>query len=73
MRWLAALAVAAVMNNKLCELTTPLNRDADLRPITVAQSDGTRIYRRSLIFLLVTAVRGHLSRSEKKVMIGWSR
>ncbi len=51
------LVVAAVMNNKLCELTTPLTRDADLRPITVAQADGTRIYRRSLVFLLVTAVK----------------
>lgn len=51
------LVVAAVMNNKLCELTTPLTRDADVRPITVAQTDGTRIYRRSLVFLLVTAVR----------------
>lgn len=49
--------VAAIMNNRLTELTTPLLRDADVRPITVTETDGTRIYRRSLVFLLVAAVR----------------
>jgi uridine kinase len=39
------------------ELTTPLVRDADVRPVTVAETDGTRIYRRSLVFVLVTAVK----------------
>lgn len=49
--------VAAVINNRLAELTTPLARDADVRPVTVAETDGTRIYRRSLVFVLVTAVQ----------------
>jgi uridine kinase len=51
------LVVAAIMNNKLVELSTPLVRDADVRPVTVAETDGTRIYRRSLVFVLVTAVK----------------
>ena len=49
--------VAAVINNKLAELTTPLMRDAEVRPVTVAETDGTRIYRRSLVFVLVAAVK----------------
>src|SRR5262245_65817318 len=49
--------VAAVMNNKLAELTTPLLRDADVRPVTVTETDGTRIYRRSLVFVLVAAIK----------------
>ena len=49
------LIVAAVVNGKLRELTTPLNGDADVVPVTAASTDGTRIYRRSLVFLLVTA------------------
>jgi uridine kinase len=52
------------MNNKLRELTTPLTRDADIRPITVATNDGTRIYRRSLVFLLVTAVKDEFPEAE---------
>jgi uridine kinase len=51
------MVVAAIINNKLAELTTPLLRDADVRPVTVAETDGTRIYRRSLVFLLVTAAK----------------
>lgn len=51
------MVVAAVMNNKLCELTTRLMVDADVRPVTATQTDGTRIYRRSLVFLLVTAAK----------------
>ena len=49
------LVVAAVVNGKLRELATPLNADADVAPVTVTSVDGTRIYRRSLVFLLVTA------------------
>jgi uridine kinase len=36
---------------------TPLLRDSDVRPVTVAQTDGSRIYRRSLVYLLVTAAK----------------
>jgi uridine kinase len=48
-------AVAAIVNGRLTELSAPLTGDADVRPITARDSDGVRIYRRSLVFLLVTA------------------
>ena len=51
----APLIVAAVVNGKLRELTIPLNADADVAPISIAGTDGMRIYRRSLVFLLVAA------------------
>jgi uridine kinase len=47
--------VAALINGKLRELSQPLDSDADLIPVTTADSDGTRIYRRSLTFLMVAA------------------
>ena len=47
--------VAALKDDKLRELSHPLHKDADLRPVTTAQSDGTRIYRRSLTFLMIVA------------------
>ncbi len=48
-------AVAALIDGRLRELQTPLERDAPVRPITLADGDGMRIYRRSLVLLLVTA------------------
>ncbi len=45
--------VAAIMNGKLRELSRPLLADADIEPETTANSDGTRIYRRSLTFLMI--------------------
>lgn len=47
--------VAVLMNRRLRELSIPLQTDADLIPITTADSDGSRIYRRSLSFLMVVA------------------
>lgn len=47
--------VAAIMNGKLRELSTPMLADADLSVETTADSDGTRIYRRSLSFLMIAA------------------
>lgn len=47
--------VAALMNNRLRELSHELHSDADLVPISMADSDGVRIYRRSLSFLLIAA------------------
>jgi uridine kinase len=47
--------VAALVNNRLRELSTKLTSDADLVPISMADSDGVRIYRRSLSFLLIAA------------------
>jgi uridine kinase len=47
--------VAALVGGRLRELGTPLTTDADVRPMTAADADGIRIYRRSLTFLLITA------------------
>jgi len=52
----SAPIVAARVNGKLKELTFPITRDADVIPLSISSSDGMRIYRRSLCFLLITAV-----------------
>lgn len=48
--------VAALVNGELRELAYRVEADVEVVPITMAHSDGFRIYRRSLAFLLVTAV-----------------
>ncbi len=52
---LPAPAMGAVVNDELCELTHALDMEARLQPVTMADADGTRIYRRSLTFLLEAA------------------
>ncbi|MAU00046.1 MAG: nucleoside kinase [Anaerolineaceae bacterium] len=47
--------VAALKNGRLRELSHPLQEDALLIPVTAADSDGGRIYRRSLCFLMIAA------------------
>lgn len=47
--------MAALVNYKLRELSRPLTQDAELIPITTSDSDGMRIYRRSLSFLMIAA------------------
>jgi uridine kinase len=49
--------MAALVNGQLRELTHVPTADCDLIPIPVTSGDGTRIYQRSLSFLLVTAVK----------------
>ncbi len=49
--------VAAFVNGTLRELTHQLITDAVLMPVTQDMTDGRRIYRRSLSFLLITAVQ----------------
>ncbi len=49
--------LAALVNGKLSELSAELRADAEVTPITIANSDGKRIYQRSLSFLLVAAAR----------------
>jgi uridine kinase len=49
-------ALAAVVGGRLSELTCPLEHDSDVEPLTISDPDGTRIYRRSLSFLMLTAV-----------------
>jgi len=48
-------AVAAILNGRLRELTASLDMDSDLVPVTSERADGVRVYRRSLVLLLVTA------------------
>jgi uridine kinase len=48
--------VAALVDERLRELTFPVVTDMRVAPITMSNSDGMRIYRRSLSFLLVVAV-----------------
>ncbi len=48
--------IAAVFDSKLRELAHAVQRDATLEPVLLPDSDGGRIYRRSLVLLLVTAV-----------------
>ncbi len=47
--------MAALVNNELRELTIPVEHDLEVKPLTMRSSDGGRIYRRSLVFLLVVA------------------
>jgi uridine kinase len=51
---LPAPIVAAHINGELRELTYHIVADSEVTPITIADSDGMRIYRRSLAFLMVT-------------------
>lgn len=48
-------AVAAVVGGELRELTWPLREDASARPVFLTDSEGIRIYTRSLTFLLLAA------------------
>lgn len=49
------LIVGAIVNNELRELTYPISADANVTPVDMTDSDGARIYRRSLTFLLEVA------------------
>ncbi|HID65072.1 MAG TPA: nucleoside kinase [Anaerolineae bacterium] len=62
--------MAALVNGKLCELTCSITRDADVLPISMTDSDGMRIYRRSLSFLLVTAV--HELHPDARIVIDYA-
>jgi uridine kinase len=53
---LPAAIVAAHINGELRELTYHIMSDSDVRPITLADSDGMRIYVRSLTFLMITVM-----------------
>jgi uridine kinase len=53
----SAPIVAALVNGVLAELTTPVVTDVDVEPISMANSDGMRIYQRSLTLLLVVAAK----------------
>jgi len=46
--------ICAIVNGELRELTFCIQMDAKVQPVTMAEADGMRIYRRSLIYLLET-------------------
>lgn len=50
-----SLLVGAVVNGELRELTYPVNMEAKVEPVLMDSADGSRIYRRSLTFLLEKA------------------
>jgi len=50
-----APVVAAVVNRNLRELTYPISFESTVKPVTMSEPDGGRIYRRSLTFLLEMA------------------
>ena len=54
---LPAPLVGAIVNGELFELTHSIDMEARVRPVTMADADGARIYRRSLTFLLEAAFR----------------
>ena len=47
--------MGAIVNGELKELTYAIDMDARVRPVTMADDDGARIYRRSATFLLEAA------------------
>src|SRR3990172_1302471 len=47
--------VGGIVNGELRELTYPIEIESRLRPVTMGEPDGMRIYRRSLTFLLAAA------------------
>ena len=50
-----SLCVGAIVNGELRELTYPIKMEAKVEPVLMESSDGARIYRRSLTFLLEKA------------------
>jgi uridine kinase len=48
--------MAAIVDGRLRELTYEIQRDASVTPVTLGQSDGSRIYRRSLVLLMASAI-----------------
>ena len=53
--WKGSKIVGAVVEGNLRELSFALERDAFIKPLNLSTSDGSKIYRRSLTFLLETA------------------
>ncbi|MGD1996237.1 MAG: nucleoside kinase [Anaerolineae bacterium] len=48
--------IAALVDGALRELACAVERDVQVTPVFLSDSDGIRIYRRSLAFLMVTAI-----------------
>ena len=53
----SSLIVAARVNNRIRELTYPLEMDCKVEPVDLSMKDGERIYTRSLTFVFIRACR----------------
>ncbi len=53
----ASPIVAAMIDEELRELTYHIERDVEVTPLGMDDRDGSRVYRRSLTFLLVVAIQ----------------
>ena len=53
--WQEPPIMGAIVNGELRELTYSIEMDARVRPVTMADDDGARIYRRSVTFVLEAA------------------
>lgn len=49
------IIVAGIVNNEIRELTYPITENCNITFVDLSSADGIRIYRRSLIFLLIKA------------------
>jgi len=56
--WDSIPIVGAVVNGNLRELTYRLKNDSSVKPVDMSSSDGSKIYRRSLTFLLEMVFQG---------------
>ena len=56
--------IAALVDGTLRELSYCIQRDCTIEPINLSQSDGGRIYRRSLTFLMVVAAQHLFPKAE---------
>src|SRR5512143_390507 len=65
--WLNPPIVGAIINGELRELTYPITMEARVQPVTMADADGARIYRRSIVFLLETAFEDLFTNAELTV------
>ena len=62
--------IAIRINNEICSLDLPITIRANLEPVTIQNSDGMNIYRRSLCFVLGTAASELFP--EKNLVVGHS-
>lgn len=67
---LPAPIIAAHINGELRELSYHIVADSEVKPITLADSDGMRIYCRSLAFLMITAAEQTFPQARIRVNYG---
>ena len=59
--------IAAIVDGELRELGWPVDNDLTAQPVRLSDSDGMRIYTRSLTFLMVVAIRKRFPEAEIRV------